>query len=74
MARIKLKEILDSREDWNMKKLADRTGIMYHMIHKMCKGERNSINLRHISLIVKALELESVDDLIEYDEDVELVG
>lgn len=66
MIRLKLDKILDSRPDWSMYKLHIATGIRPNTISDMVNNRAKQWSPENLDKICKALDLESIDEIIEY--------
>lgn len=65
MLRVRLKEILESKPDWNQKRLAETTGIQPTTIAEIANNMRTTVNRSHIAKIAHALEIEDMNELFE---------
>lgn len=61
---LKVQEIIDER-GWTQKKLAEITGLRRAAISELCNNMRTSINREHLERIAEALELKSINELME---------
>lgn len=69
MIRIKLKEYL-SQFNITIQFLHETTGIRYATLFDIVHGNRNSINLKHLDKIMKALNVKDMNLLLEKDDNV----
>jgi DNA-binding Xre family transcriptional regulator len=71
LLRLKIDKILESRPEWSMYKLHIATGIRPNTVSDMVNNKAKQWSPENLDKIYKALELNSVDDLVEYVEDGE---
>lgn len=64
--RLKLKEIMKERNITQLE-LSKLTGIRQAAISDMANNRRDTINKDHFKAICKVLEIESFDDILEWD-------
>lgn len=64
--KIKLKEILEARHI-TQKKLAEDAGMRESTISDIVRGSRTVINFEHLSKIARALEIDNISDLIDFE-------
>lgn len=74
MFRLKIDKILENSPDISMYKLHILTGIRPNTISDLVNNRAKHWSPDNLEKIYKALELSSVDDLIEYVEEVEHKG
>jgi DNA-binding Xre family transcriptional regulator len=74
LLRLKIDKILEKRTDITMYKLHMLTGIRPNTISDLVNNRAKQWSPDNLEKIYKALELSSVDDLIEYVEDEEHKG
>ena len=65
--RLRVKEALDNR-GMTQKKLAEMSGVRESTISDIVRGTRTVINFEHLSKIAKALEIEDIRELIDFDD------
>lgn len=65
MLKVKLKEILEKKPDWNQKRLAEETKIQPTTIAEIANNMRTTINRSHITKIAKALDITDMNELFE---------
>lgn len=68
MFRLKLQELMDIR-GLNTRQLSEQTGIRWNTVDDMAKNKAKHWSPENLEKVYKALELTSVNDLIEYVEE-----
>ncbi|MCL2681733.1 MAG: helix-turn-helix transcriptional regulator [Streptococcaceae bacterium] len=63
--QLKLKQILDKRNITQLQ-LSELSGVRQSTISDIVRGSRTVINFEHLSKISKALELKSIDEIIDF--------
>lgn len=66
--RIKLAEILEER-DIKQSKLAEMSDVRPNAISNLCRGYVDRLSIEHLEKISDALQLESISELIELEND-----
>jgi DNA-binding Xre family transcriptional regulator len=68
MFKLRIKEIIDSRPDWSLYRLSQETGIRPNTISDLASNRARHWSPESLTKIAKALNLETVEELIEYAE------
>jgi putative transcriptional regulator len=63
--RIKVKEILEAR-GLNQKQFSELVGLREATISEIANGQRSTLNKKHLCLIATALQVEDINELIEF--------
>lgn len=64
MIEVKLKKIIEER-GISQKQLVEMTGIRPNTISEIVNNQRSTINREHLAIICKALEITSMDEILE---------
>lgn len=71
MLRLRIDKILEEKPDWTMYKLHLKTGIRPNTVSDLVNNKAKAWSPENLNKIYKALGLNSVDELFEYEEDAE---
>lgn len=66
IVKLKIKEAIEKR-GITQKKLAEMSGIRESTISDIVRGTRTVINFEHLSKIAKALEVDDITELIDFE-------
>ncbi|MBM7687509.1 transcriptional regulator [Enterococcus ureilyticus] len=66
MIRLKINEILKEKE-MNQKELCEISGLRPTTVSEMCRGVRSTVNLKHLEMLIDALEIEDFNQILKRD-------